>query len=728
MEDEIPRIRQLDEVVVNRIAAGEVIQRPANAIKEMVENSLDAGSRSIQVTVKSGGLKLIQIQDDGCGISKDDLPIVCKRFTTSKLKKFDDLKSIQTFGFRGEALASISHVAHVAITTKTAHEKCAYKAKYQDGCLVGEPKACAGNIGTQIFVEDLFYNVSIRRNALKSASEEHAKITDVLSKYAIHNHGVSFILKKYGETIADVRTLAKSSMVDNIKGIYGPSIARELLEVGVSDDKLCFEMNGYISNANFSVKKCIFLLFINNRLVDSSNLRKSIEMVYANYLPKDKHPFIYMSIKILCSNIDVNIHPTKHEVHFLHEEAIIESIQRAVDSKLLGANESRHYYTQTFIPTLGQTTLADITDISSTSLEEQKSVNKNEKVYAHQMIRTDAREQKIEAFYQPNVSSTGNSCKSSSNDTPMEDGQSAKSNTSVFEAEGTKAEISVKRKRVESNEDANACQRRDINLKSVKNLRKAIDDNEHPMMKSLFEDHTFVGCVNRSSALIQHSTNLYLVNTTNLTKEMFYQIILFNFGNFGYIRLTNAAPIYELVMLALDTEESGWTQSDGPKHELANFAVDLLKNKAEMLMDYFSIEINENGELSALPQLLDKYIPDLNRLPMFILRLATDVDWDAEQECFHTLADVCSSFYSFGPNCMDIKQQDESGDDVMNTEGDANTEKEVSCEAKPWKWTVEHVLFPNFRHSLLPPKFLSENGTILQVACLPDLYKVFERC
>ncbi len=306
---------------------------------------------------------MIQIQDDGCGIRKDDLPIVCKRFTTSKLEIFDDLKSIQTFGFRGEALASISHVAHVSITTKTSQDKCAFKAKYQDGCLIGEPKACAGNTGTQIVVEDLFYNVGIRKKALKSASEEHAKITDVISKYAIHNHGVSFILKRHGETIADVRTLSKSSKTDNIKSIYGASVARELLEVAVREDKLGFTLNGYISNANFSVKKLIFLLFINNRLVDSSNLRKSIELVYANYLPKDKHPFVYMSISILPSNIDVNVHPTKHEVHFLHEDLIIESIQKALDAKLLGTNESRHYYMQSFIPTLGQSSLSGLSKV-----------------------------------------------------------------------------------------------------------------------------------------------------------------------------------------------------------------------------------------------------------------------------------------------------------------------------------------------------------------------------
>ena len=193
---------------------------------------------------------------------------------------------------------------------------------------------------------------------MKSPSEEHTKVTEIVSKYAIHNEGIGFTLKKHGETLADVRTMSKSSKIENIKTIYGPTIAKELLEVKVDDSKLAFEMDGYISNANYSVKKIISLLFINNRLVDCTNLRKAMEVVYANYLPKDKHPFVYMSLNIMPSNIDVNVHPTKHEVHFLHEDMIIESLQKAVDAKLLGANESRHYYTQTLLPTFGSTSVS----------------------------------------------------------------------------------------------------------------------------------------------------------------------------------------------------------------------------------------------------------------------------------------------------------------------------------------------------------------------------------
>ncbi|XP_049673224.1 DNA mismatch repair protein Mlh1 isoform X1 [Accipiter gentilis] len=566
-------IRRLDEAVVNRIAAGEVIQRPANAIKEMIENCLDAESTSIQVVVKEGGLKLIQVQDNGCGIRKEDLDIVCERFTTSKLQKFEDLATISTYGFRGEALASISHVAHVTVTTKTADAKCAYRATYSDGKIKAPPKPCAGNQGTQITVEDLFYNVTTRRKALKNPNEEYAKILEVVSRYAIHNSGISFSVKKQGDTVSDVRTLSNASTVDNIRSIFGNAVSRELIEVACEDASLAFKMKGYITNANYSVKKCTFLLFINHRLVESAALRKAIETVYAAYLPKSTHPFLYLSLEIDPQNVDVNVHPTKHEVHFLHEDSILERVQQHVESKLLGSNSSRLYFTQTLLPG-ADCSSSEVVKASANSSAVTKGTG--DKVYAHQMVRTDSREQKLDAFLQPvnNLLSTGPSEVMTEvnagppegavrpQDAEMEDVSDLVEMADVQEdavmpgglsesghlppetvppRKRPREDADVEMEKVDTRKDMTAActpRRRIINLTSVLTLQEEISNQAHANLQEMLHDHSFVGCVSPQWALAQYQTKLYLLNTTKLSQELFYQILIYDFANFGVLRLS----------------------------------------------------------------------------------------------------------------------------------------------------------------------------------------------
>ncbi|KAI6074841.1 DNA mismatch repair protein Mlh1 [Aix galericulata] len=743
-------IRRLDEAVVNRIAAGEVIQRPANAIKEMIENCLDAKSTSVQVVVKEGGLKLIQVQDNGCGIRKEDLNIVCERFTTSKLQKFEDLSSISTYGFRGEALASISHVAHVTVTTKTADAKCAYRASYSDGKIKAPPKPCAGNQGTQVMVEDLFYNVNTRRKALKNPSEEYAKILEVvgrslsqgyaavvyqnldshaaeLSRYAIHNSGISFSVKKQGDTVSDVRTLTNASTVDNIRSIFGNAVSRELIEVGCEDANLAFKMKGYITNANYSVKKSVFLLFINHRLVESTALRKAIETVYAAYLPKSMHPFLYLSLEIAPKNVDVNVHPTKHEVHFLHEDSILERVQQHIESKLLGSNSSRMYFTQTLLPGAECSSSEVVKSVASPSAATKGS---SDKIYAHQMVRTDSREQKLDAFLQPvnNPLSTGpaevtvgvNAAPPEGparlQDAEMEDVSDLEI-ADVLEAAEVQQDVAMpeelsksrhlspekalprKRPRedtdIEMEKDVSrkemtaACtpKRRIINLTSVLTLQEEISSRAHKSLQEMLHDHSFVGCVSPQWALVQYQTKLYLLNTTKLSQELFYQILIYDFANFGVLRLSEAAPLYELAMLALEDPESGWTEEDGPKEGLAEYIVEFLKKKAEMLKDYFSLEIDE-------------------------------VNWDEEKECFESLSKELSLFYS-------IRKQYLVEEEATLTH---SQNEESDSVLPPWKWTVEHIVYKAFRTYLLPPKHFTDDGNILQLANLPDLYKVFERC
>ncbi|KAK5139372.1 hypothetical protein LTR04_003632, partial [Oleoguttula sp. CCFEE 6159] len=400
------RIKALDQDVVNKIAAGEIIVAPVHALKELIENAVDAGSTSLEILVKDGGLKLLQITDNGHGINREDLPILCERFTTSKLKAFEDLTSIGTYGFRGEALASISHIAHLTVTTKTKESSCAWRAHYASGKLSpakpgqsADPKPCAGRQGTQITVEDLFYNVPTRRRAFRSASEEYAKILDLVGRYAVHSAGVAFSCKKQGESSASVSVPSNSSTVDRIRIIHGGAVANELIRFEAANERWGFNSEGWISNANYNVKRTVLLLFINHRSVESSSIRKAIEQTYATFLPKGGHPFVYLSLEIDPARVDVNVHPTKREVNFLNEDEIIEVICDEIRASLGKVDTSRTFMIQsllpgTRVPEAIMTPTKDTTTVGTAGEHEAPNSTRRtttHKPYENNLVRTDAR-------------------------------------------------------------------------------------------------------------------------------------------------------------------------------------------------------------------------------------------------------------------------------------------------------------------------------------------------
>jgi DNA mismatch repair protein MLH1 len=296
------------------------------------------------------------------------------------LKSFDDLKTISTFGFRGEALASITHVSNVTIQSRTADSPCAYKAKYSDGKLVpqkvgdkADPKPCAGVVGTTITVEDLFHNMPARRSAFKNQNEQYQKILDVVIRYSIHfaSKNISFTCKKQGQLNPDYHCPNSSSTKENIRIAFGHEVSQELLDFALTQQEIeafmtnsaggsfgssssestgqhdaSFQVSGMISNGNYSCKKNVLILFINNRLVENASIKKVVDAVYNDILPKHSHPFVYLSLTMPSQNIDVNVHPTKKEVHFLHEDVIVDAIYQGICNRLKGSNTSRVFYVQ----------------------------------------------------------------------------------------------------------------------------------------------------------------------------------------------------------------------------------------------------------------------------------------------------------------------------------------------------------------------------------------------
>lgn len=701
------RIKALDPDVVNKIAAGEIIVAPVQALKELIENAVDAGSTALEILVKDGGLKLLQITDNGCGIDKEDLPILCERFTTSKLQKFEDLESIATYGFRGEALASISHIAHLTVTTKTANTSCAWRAHYDSGKLSPtkpgqspDPKPVAGRPGTQITVEDLFYNVPTRRRAFRSASEEYNKIIDMVGRYAVHCSHVAFSCKKHGEASASISIQANPSAIDRVRQVHGNSVANELIEFSASDSRWGFEAKGLATNANYSTKKTTILLFINHRSVESTNVRKSIEQTYAPFLPKGGHPFVYLSLEIDPRRVDVNIHPTKREVNFLNEDEIIQAVCQEIRSSLAAVDTSRTFLAQTLLPS-GKwgnisSPAAATAKATASAASTRKTPGRPERNDSR-LVRTDTNLRKITSMLHP-VAAHGSS--------PSGKGKGKAPDT--FEIPQYK---NVDR-------EVTACR-----LLSVRELRAAVREDMHHELTEIFATQTFVGIIDeqRRLATIQSGVKLFLIDYGRACSEYFYQLGLTDFGNFGTIRFSPALDLRELLEIAVESEIKHTPQpqsDDVDPEELIDRIAEQLIERREMLLEYFSLEISPAGELMSIPLLIKGYSPPIVKLPQFLLRLGPRVDWNSEKNCFDTFLKELASFYT--PERLPVG-------DGGGEKGGEGMDADMRARREHVRWAVEHILFPAFKARLVATNGLMQGG-VVEVANLKGLYRVFERC
>ncbi|TWU76575.1 DNA mismatch repair protein [Metarhizium rileyi] len=695
------RIKALDPDVVNKIAAGEIIVAPVHALKELVENAVDAGSTALEILVKDGGLKLLQITDNGCGIEKEDLAILCERHTTSKITAFEDLSSIATYGFRGEALASISHIAHLSVTTKTKDSPLAWRAHYLDGKMVApkpgqpvEPKGVAGRPGTQITVEDLFFSIPSRRRAFRSYSDEFNKIIDMVGRYSIHCHGVGFTCKKAGEASNALSVQSQATTLDRVRQIYGSSVANELVEASTSDTRWGFKAHMLATNANYHIKKTTFLLFINNRSVESSNVKKALEQVYLNFLPKGGHPFIYLSLEIDPARVDVNVHPTKREVHFLNEDEILLAVCTELESRLASVDTSRTFRTQTLLP--GAKPVQEAMDEDSSS--PRFTVTGKRRRNSNDLVRTDTYARKITTMF-----------------SQVDGGEPAKEKSSR-EEEPLAVPENIEYET--SDREMTTCR-----LRSVKELRSEVRDNIHENLTEIFASHSFVGIVDdsRRLAAIQGGVKLYLVDYGHTCFEYFYQLGLTDFGNFGVIRFSPALKLKALLQMAAEAEKKflGASDDDFPMDKIVDKVANQLIERREMLHEYFSLEISPTGELISIPLMVKGYTPPLSKLPRFLLRLGPNVNWIDEKGCFDTLTRELATFY--------VPEQ------LPNppAPGADGEEEEIPAEVKTRRqhvrWAVEHVFFPAFKAKLVATKALMDGG-ILEVASLKGLYKVFERC
>ncbi|MBP5528817.1 MAG: DNA mismatch repair endonuclease MutL [Lachnospiraceae bacterium] len=327
-------IRILDNLTINKIAAGEVIERPVNVVKELVENAIDAGSKNISVEIKGGGIDYIRVTDDGCGISYEDVPTAFLRHATSKIVSSEDLFFLSTLGFRGEALASIASVSHTEMITRTKTDVMGTRINLDCGSVIEMIKTGAPE-GTTIIVKDLFFNVPARKKFLNSPSSEATKVIEMMEELVLSNPSIAFQLLVNGQV--KIQTNGSGNLKDVIFRLFGKEIHEGLIPLDYEDDFI--KIQGYISKPDLCrPSRSGEYYFINGRFVKNDFVTRGIEEGYRNFLMQHKFPFVVLFIDLDPFGIDVNVHPAKSEVRITNGEFLVEILNKTI-SEALTKNE-----------------------------------------------------------------------------------------------------------------------------------------------------------------------------------------------------------------------------------------------------------------------------------------------------------------------------------------------------------------------------------------------------
>ena len=324
-------IHVLDEATRNKIAAGEVVERPASCIKELVENAIDAGAHAIEVEIADGGQSYMRVTDDGCGMSPEDAHKCIIRHGTSKISSVEDIFAITSLGFRGEAVPSIAAVSHMQITTRQADDDFATHLILDGGEITAEDQAGAP-VGTTMEVSDLFYNTPARRKFLKSERTESSKISEMVTKLALANPAIAFTFTNNGRTT--MKTGGTGDLRETIANIYGANVARDVFAVSADQDGISLE--GYVGKpsvlkSNRNWQTCI----VNHRIVHNPLMFKAIDNAYHSMLPKSGYPFAMLHLHVDPATIDVNVHPAKTEIKFSDEQAVYRAIYHSIVTALV---------------------------------------------------------------------------------------------------------------------------------------------------------------------------------------------------------------------------------------------------------------------------------------------------------------------------------------------------------------------------------------------------------
>lgn len=740
-------ILKLPESTIKLIAAGEIISKPVNIVKELLENSLDAGATNVRITIEQGGLKLIEIIDNGKGIANSNAEMLCRRYATSKLSTADDLRQISTFGFRGEALASVSEMADIEVKSLCMEsDKIGWVAKYKKGELVEPPcDKYLQNAGTQIRVTNLFASAPSRRAALQSSFiEEKKTITDLIIRYAIHHRDTVTMSLKDGNNDL-VCLLAPMKLGPCIGMFYGIEMENNLMEVSVkSDTYLKLDANITISykrlsgNSNSGSNSFNFILFVNDRLVESNDLKKELEALIHEYLSmKMYNLLVIVSLVVPTYDVDVNTHPSKATValHY-HVEIVrlmVERLRAELRERLNVSNvvPSTPIIERTVSQLLSQSSHKPNAKNTETTHcagdknhldHNQNSKNLNyqrlgalapasltpQAKRSYDLVHNDASQRTLDQL------ARGSSRRKFQDDIrpwpgiEYIDSPLMGRKKVIFKSPSPDTDTVLYRVEdgVEPKIVAPLRARRNINLRSLTELKKLVASEKGSESIEIIKNSTFVGLFDHSRALIQHETRLYAINLKAYLKEQYYQFYLFDFGNFPPIEIL---PPGNKIRFIIDTTLDDMSKYDTKyydslKFKTTNDIVEELLKHASMFEDYFSLKITRN-EILTIPCIMPDEVPNLTYLGRFLVQLANVPDFSCEKLCFREIGRLMGDFYAEPPANLRNKAVHRNYHNLIQTK-----------------------LYDSIKKYLLIPDWLLTKENICQISDTKDLYKVFERC
>ncbi len=328
-------IRQLPELLVNQIAAGEVVERPSSVVKELIENSLDAGAQSVQVLLEQGGKRLVRVIDDGCGIAKEELPLALASHATSKITSLEELEEVASLGFRGEALPSMSSVSRMTITSRTENAEHAWQIKVANGEIEAAVPA-PGQPGTEVELRDLFYNVPARRKFMRTDRTEFSHVDELLKRFALARPDVGFQLQHNNRMVRQFQPVSTDEgLLARLEAVIGPEFIEHVLNI--DEQRGSFRLRGWVAEPRYSRAQADRqFFFVNGRVIRDRLIAHAIRQAFRDVLFHGRHPAFVLFLEMPFAGVDVNVHPQKHEVRFRDSRSVHDFIYSTLNRVLAG--------------------------------------------------------------------------------------------------------------------------------------------------------------------------------------------------------------------------------------------------------------------------------------------------------------------------------------------------------------------------------------------------------